>query len=119
MLRDANQMRACLLPVLLLSACAARLGETVGDDASAYSAWPALACVGPTVRVLPFAVPSLDSCAAFCTSDPECYVFNYGDEDGSCALKEACTEFRNVAGSSVGVSLTSEWTSFRVDSPAG
>lgn len=83
------------------------------DDASAYSVWDGVACVGSTVRVLPFAVPSLDSCAALCTSEPECYVFNYGAAESSCSLKEECTAFRSVAMYSVGVSLRSEWTGFR------
>lgn len=106
-------MRSILVFALLSSVALAGAGE--GTDESTYSVWNDLACVGPTVRVLPFAVPSVDSCAAFCTSEPECYVFNYGTVDSSCALKEECTAFRSVALNSVGVSLRSEWTGFRQD----
>ena len=100
-------------PLAILGALLLASAASEEDDATGYSVWDDLACVGPTVRVLPFAVPSVDSCAAFCTSEPDCYVFNYGTVDSSCALKEECTAFRTVALNAVGVSLRSEWTGFR------
>ena len=79
-------MRSVIGVVLLCAAAAAA-------EIRGFSVWDDLACRGETARDVPFAVPTLHSCASFCAADPDCGAFEYAVVDSYCSLKRSCASF--------------------------
>lgn len=88
--------------VLAFLACAAG-GAAV--EIRGFSVWDDLSCRGETAREVPFAVPTLDSCASFCASFTGCGAFEYSVVRSYCSLKASCVSFASQALTVTGVAL--------------